>query len=86
MFTNTEKDGRGPADAIIPTMPEVKEHAARAIARAAKNGRRLIVTNKSELLAGTCLSVSACLCVSRVLAAPRRASGSDVDRRVRDCD
>ena len=44
MFTNTEKDGRGPADAIIPTMPEVKEHAARAIARAAKNGRRLVVT------------------------------------------
>ena len=77
MFTNTEKDGRGPADAIIPTMPEVKEHAARAIARAAKNGRRLIVTNKSELLAGTCLSVSACLYVfvfnvTCVLAAPRR--------------
>ena len=42
-------EGKTPADPVIPTMPEVKEHAAKAIARAAKNGT-VLECRKNELV------------------------------------
>ena len=38
LIADDKNRSRSEADPIIPTPPEVKEHAARAIARAAKNG------------------------------------------------
>ena len=38
MYSEKGGDGKTAADPVIPTLPEVKEHACRAIARAAKNG------------------------------------------------
>lgn len=36
-FAPTDDKKKGDADPVIPTLPEVKEHAAKAISRAAKN-------------------------------------------------
>ena len=38
--TDDKHKSKGEAEPIIPTLPEVKEHAAKAIARAAKNGKQ----------------------------------------------
>lgn len=42
--------GKGEADAVVATLPEVKEHAAKAVARAAKNGdnRKLLHEQEAE--------------------------------------
>jgi hypothetical protein len=40
---------KGGADPVIPTLPEVKEHAAKAISRAAKNGIVVYSTPLSHL-------------------------------------
>ena len=42
--TDEKKQGRSDAEPMIPTLPEVKEHAAKALARAAKNGKMLLHT------------------------------------------
>ncbi|KAK2168768.1 hypothetical protein LSH36_14g03039 [Paralvinella palmiformis] len=43
-----KKQGRSDADPVIVTLPEVKEHAAKAIARAAKNGDNLKILHEQE--------------------------------------
>ena len=53
-----EKKGKGDADPVIATLPEVKEHAARAIARAAKNGENATMVSLSTQIMLNCQSVA----------------------------